>query len=236
MRRRIFPDGALRQLVDEAVLARALEARERRGEAVRVELLGRRSADDDRDDSLAQAVVRRADDRHLVDAGVAPRARPRPRADGCSRRRRRSCRRGGRRPRGRRRRRDARCRPCGTSRRGSPSRRRRAGSSSRRTPRRTRGGRRSHPRRSKPGVDRGPAGAARLAGLVAPDRERVDLGRAVVVDEHLGLERPRGSGERGSRSSPRPRSRARAPTRGRARRGRGGGRGRGTASGRGRAT
>ena len=71
------------------------------------------------------------------------RGRPRPRADGCSRRRRRSCRRAGRRPTGRRRRRDGQCRRCGTSRRGSPSRRRRAGSSSRRTPRRPRGGRRS---------------------------------------------------------------------------------------------
>ena len=71
------------------------------------------------------------------------RGRPRPRPGGCSRRRRRSCRRAGRRPRGRRRRRDDRCRRCGTSRRESPSRRRRAGSSSRRTPRRPRGGRRS---------------------------------------------------------------------------------------------
>ena len=38
---------------------------------------------------------------------------------------------------------------------------------------------------AEPRVDGGPAGAAGLAPLVAPDRERVDLGRAVVVDEHL---------------------------------------------------
>ncbi len=37
-------------------------------------------------------------------------------------------------------------------------------------------------------IDGGPSRAPRLAGLVAADRERVDLGRAVVVDEHLGIE------------------------------------------------
>ena len=80
------------------------------------------------------------------------------------------------------------CRRCGTSRRGSPSRPRRGGSSSRRRPRRSeRSHARSRPgrRAREPRVDRRPAGAAGLAALVAPDRERVDLGRAVVVDEHL---------------------------------------------------
>ena len=139
---------ALRERRHQTVLARALEARERRGEAVRVELLGRRVADDDRDDPAAEAVVGSADDRHLAHAGVAREdvldldrmdvlaARDDHVVDA------------GRRPRGRRRRRDARCRRCGTSRRESPWRRRRAGSSSRRTPRRPRGGRRS-PRRAR---------------------------------------------------------------------------------------
>ncbi len=37
-------------------------------------------------------------------------------------------------------------------------------------------------------VQRGAPGAARLGALIAVDRERVDLGRAVVVDERLGRE------------------------------------------------
>ena len=39
----------------------------------------------------------------------------------------------------------------------------------------------------QPGVQRRPPGATRLRRLVAIDRERVDLGRAVVVDEDRGL-------------------------------------------------
>ena len=38
------------------------------------------------------------------------------------------------------------------------------------------------------GVHRGPPGTPGLRDLVAADRERVDLGRAVVVDEHVGRE------------------------------------------------
>ena len=89
---------------------------------------------------------------------------------------------------------------CSTSRRGSPSRRRPAGSSSRRTPRRSSSHMICRPRRGTTSsgealasrrraaarVDRRPAGAARLRRLVAVDRERVDLGRAVVVEEHAG--------------------------------------------------
>ena len=141
--RRIFPDALFGSAGTKPVLARALEAGERRGEAVRIELLG--------------ASRRRRRSRRRAGRGGrrAPRpppprgrrggsrARPRPRADGCSRRRRRSCRRACRRPRGRRRRRGGRCRPCGTSRRESPWRRHRDGSSSPRTPRRPRGARRS---------------------------------------------------------------------------------------------
>jgi hypothetical protein len=65
---------ALRQLVEEAVLARPLEGRERRrGQAVAVELGGvgrvRRGQDDAGDDALAEALVRCGHDR-------APRAPP----------------------------------------------------------------------------------------------------------------------------------------------------------------
>ena len=66
-----LPRRALRQLGDEAVLARALEAGERvGGEAVRVELVRGHAlvGDDVGDDALAPAVVGRADDRDLAHA------------------------------------------------------------------------------------------------------------------------------------------------------------------------
>ena len=163
-----LPRRALRQRVDEAILARALEAGERGSEAVRVELFLRGRRDDDGDDALPQPVVLRRRRPQPRARRGGPRARPRLRAGGRSRRPRRSCRRRGRRSRGRRRRRDGRCRPCGTSRRESPSRPRRGGSSSRRRPRRRRGAPRSRPstRRSRvltagrpaqPGLPSGPA-------------------------------------------------------------------------------
>ena len=52
------------------VLARPLEARERRGEAVGVELLGRRAPDHDRRDPLAPALVGDPDHGDLLDARV----------------------------------------------------------------------------------------------------------------------------------------------------------------------
>ncbi len=61
-------------------------------------------------------------------------------------------------------------------------------------------------------VHRRASGAARLRGLVASDREGVDLGRAVVVDEDLGREDARRTAAPSSRSSPRLRSRAPAPS------------------------
>ena len=69
-RRRIFPD-ALFGSASTAVLARALEARERRAEAVLVELVGARRPDDDRDDPLAEPLVRRTDHRDLTTPGCA---------------------------------------------------------------------------------------------------------------------------------------------------------------------
>ncbi len=186
-----LPGCALRQRVHEAVLARALEAGERRGEAVRVELLRRRR----RRRRPRRRAARAARPAAPITAtsrtpGCAREHVLDLERDGRSRRPRRSCRRPGRRSTGRRPRRGGRCRRCGTSRRGSPSRRRRAGSSSRRTPRPSRACTQISPLalEPQPRVDGGPPGAARLRELVAPDRERVDLRRAVVVDEDVGRE------------------------------------------------
>ena len=69
---------------------------------------------------------------------------------------------------------------------------------------------------AEPRVDGWAAGAPRLRELVAPDRERVDLGRAVVVDEHLRPEHVDAAPDEASTSSRRRHSRARAPKRRRA--------------------
>ena len=61
-------------------------------------------------------------------------------------------------------------------------------------------------------VQRRAAGAAGLRALVGADRERVDLGRAVVVDEDRAARTPRRTARRARPSSPRPRSRASRPT------------------------
>ena len=84
--RRIFPEAALRERVDGAVLARPLEARERRGEAVRVELLARCAAPTTTRRRAGPSARRARRRRPPRDARMARRARPRPRADGCSRR------------------------------------------------------------------------------------------------------------------------------------------------------
>ena len=208
--RRIFPDALFGSAGTKRYSRGRLKRASVRGEAVRVELLGRRLADDDRDDALPEAVVGGADDRHLADAGVAREhvldlERMDVLAAGDDHVVER-----GRRPRGRRRRRDGPCRPCGTSRRGSPSRRHPGGSSSRRTPRRPRGERRSRPLGSsfRRVLTAGRPAQPGLATWSRPDRERVDLGRAVVVDEHLGREDLDAAGRRASRSSRRLRTRA----------------------------
>ena len=69
----------------------------------------------------------------------------------------------------------------------------------------------------QPRVDGRASRAAGLLALLGADRARVDLGRPVVVDEHLRVELLASSARRGSTSSPRRRSRSRAPSRGRRR-------------------
>ncbi len=153
----------------------------------------RRRAHDEGVRHLALQLVVEGHHQRLVHGGMALRAAIRPRPERCSRRRRRTCRRCGRRNSRSRRRRGGRRRRCNTSRRAAASRSPPAGCDSRAGCRDSSARVRLHPvpgrRRASPrcrGRARRASRRARLAFRVRAERHRAAFGHA-VHHQRLGI-------------------------------------------------